>query len=80
MITSMGAGEIAIVAIAAGICGLIAVGCWTFVRRLERGSEKHRDEKELRKARKVVQRTADLEERLKRQQETRRGQQDQHGR
>ncbi len=76
----MGAGEIAIVAIAAGICGLIAVACWAFVRRLERGSEKHRDEKELRKARKVAQRTADLEEGLKRQQEARRGQQDQHGR
>ncbi len=80
MITSMGAGEIAIVAIAAGICGLIAVGCWIFVRRLERGSEKHRDEKELRKARKVAHRTVDLEERLKRQQEARRAQQDQNER
>ncbi len=49
MITSMGAGEIAIVAFAAGICGLIAVGGWIFLRRLEGGSEKHRDEKELRK-------------------------------
>jgi hypothetical protein len=80
MINFMGAGAIVLVAIAAGICGLIAVGGWTFVRRLEGDSEKHREEKEMRKARKVAQRTADLEEPLKRQQEARRGQRDQHGR
>ncbi len=76
----MDAGGIVIVVIAAAICGLIAIGGWIFVRRLERGSETHRDEKELQKARKVAQRTADFEERLKRQQETRREQQNQHGR
>ncbi len=76
----MAAGEIASAVIATGFFGAIMVASWTVVRRLERGSEKHRDEKELRKARKVAQRTADLEEGLKRQQEARRGQQDQHGR
>ena len=61
---AMDAGGIVIVVIAAAICGLIAIGGWVAVRRLEGGSEKHRDERELQKARK----------------ETRREQQDQHGR
>ncbi len=74
----MAAGEIASAVIAAGLFGAIMVAGWDVVRLL--GPERRREKRGLRKSRKIAQRTANFEERLKRQQEARREQQDQHWR
>ena len=71
----MGGGEIAAVAIAAGICGVIAVVGWTVVRLF--GWKRRREKRELRKVRTIARLTADFEGRPKRQQEARKEQQDQ---
>ena len=74
----MAAGEIASAVFAAGFFAAIAAAGWTIVRLL--GSERRREKKELRKVEKMAQRIDDLEERLKRQKEASREQQDQYGR
>ena len=70
----MAAGEIASAVIAAGLFGAIMVAGWDVVRLL--GPERRREEKELRKVRMTARITTDFEERLRRQQEARRAQQD----